>query len=505
MKRFLSWLDDRAHPIVLKELRQAAQGRFLGGMLLTLVLVQLLAVCIFLLNNDLNNLTLLSGGGFGEQVFTTLVIVLLVLGVLCLPIYTAARFVTERNGEDLALLFISTLPPHRIILGKLVSSWVLAGLMICLCLPFMAFTYFLRGIDLLTMAKALTVVVISMTCAIVFAIFIAAIPVKRLARLLIMASAFIALLWWLVWTLILVIASIERNNLVRELGDGVTILLFLCLTLACLVLLFLLAVAMIAPLVSNRAKPVRSFLSLMWLVGGAVSSWIWFDSGLASPMEGWVVVSLLSFSTALVVATSAPDQINRRLRGELPTGFLAKIREFLLLSGSANGIAWALVGMVTTMAWAGFSGLLGEPDSRGMLFKASGFSAYLLSYCLLAIRLQRGKLKSRMQRHQTWVIAMLAIAAGSFVPPLILFLVSFGRSSRLFDEGYWLILNPFAVEHDVVGGFASGLALLSALLMLYLQFDWLKAQVVDFFRRSPVQDSKVQDSRVPVSSEGDAG
>lgn len=488
MKRLLAWCDDRLHPIVLKELRQAAQGRFLSGVLITLVLVQLGSVALFFTNGGLDNATSLSGGGSGEDVFRVLLVILYVLGGLCLPIYAAARFVGERNSEGLALMFISNLSPRRVIVGKMVSNLVLAGLMVSLCLPFMAFTYFLRGIDLPTMAYALVVIGFSMLASIVLAIFVAAIPAQRWMRILVLACGLIALLWWFILSLVASMLVVDRGTLREEFGDDLEIVLLIVLACVTLRLLFLLSVAMVSPQVSNRARPTRRFLSLLWLLGGIGTWWIWTSTGIDAPLVSWFVLSLMCFCGGMLIATSAPDHISGRMREEMPRGKVRRWLEFLWASGAANGFLWSLVGVGASIGWLVVGGLAFDPGGQNTLFQGGGFAAYCAAYCLLGVRLQRGPLAGRVRRSQTWVLVLAAVGFGSLVPPIFFLPFSFGAANRAFEDGYWLLLNPFAVDHHVVGPIVTALGILLALLMVTLQYGWFRRQIVDFFRPADAVD-----------------
>lgn len=480
MNRLLPWLDDHIHPIVLKELRQATQGRFLSGMLLTLVLAQLGAVGLFLFNSDLDSAAVLSQGGYGGTIFTILVVLLLLLGGLCLPVYANIRFAVERAGEGLALLFISDLTPGRIIGGKIISNLVLAALMMCLCLPYMAFTYFLRGIDLLTMGQALVVVATSIVCAVVVAIFVAAVPWRGLSRILLMVGGLIGLIWWFFWSTALVVATIEGARWSRTMTEGWWLLAPLTACLAVLGLIYLMSVAMISPSVSNRAKAVRLYICVLWLICGLLATWLWHQLGWEDMVWIWLSGAMVVYCGALLVATVAPDTISRRLRGEVAAKPLRRVVDFLLASGSGNGILWALLMLVATLTWIAMA-QLGPTSSRyGSLWKVAGAAAFVLAYCLLAIRWQRAGWASRVQRQHTWLLATLLILLASLVPPMLFFLLSIGAADPWLVDSAWGLLSPLGVVDDMLGDLTAGLGVLFALLMMRWQLPWLRRQVVGF-------------------------
>ena len=120
MSRFedlLGRLADRLNPIVVKELRQAVRGRFLAGVLLFFLALQLLTLGVFLFTQDISSIGLVGGESYGQQVFAFLASILFFATIVCVPVYAALRIYSERADDQMALFFLSTLDPHRIVLG----------------------------------------------------------------------------------------------------------------------------------------------------------------------------------------------------------------------------------------------------------------------------------------------------------------------------------------------------------------------------------------------------
>src|SRR5262245_48579825 len=92
-------LSDRLNPIVVKELRQAVQSRFVIAPLMTLLSIQIVAIGIYLLT---------SGGSLlsfdaGRNVFLILFAILQGVGMLFVPLYTAVRLAAERSDTNVDL------------------------------------------------------------------------------------------------------------------------------------------------------------------------------------------------------------------------------------------------------------------------------------------------------------------------------------------------------------------------------------------------------------------
>ena len=73
------------------------------------------------------------------------------------PLYAGVRLSLERNDANIDLLFVTTITPGAIIRGKYLTAMALTLLIFSACMPFITFTYLLRGIDLPTIFYCLAV------------------------------------------------------------------------------------------------------------------------------------------------------------------------------------------------------------------------------------------------------------------------------------------------------------------------------------------------------------
>src|SRR5690349_7996359 len=105
----VQWVDDRINPIVVKELRQAVQSRFVAWVILLFLALQLLFVGIHLFVVAAQGRVESIEYQGGRDVFTALQVLLLSTCMLFLPVYTGVRLAAERNELNTDLLFITTL------------------------------------------------------------------------------------------------------------------------------------------------------------------------------------------------------------------------------------------------------------------------------------------------------------------------------------------------------------------------------------------------------------
>lgn len=490
--RLLTPGADWLNPIVVKELRQAVQSRFVLTALMVLLSIQLAALAIYLLASG----DLLLSLDAGRQVFLVLFAIWLGVSLLFVPLYSAVRLAAERADTNVDLLFITTINPRRIIMGKLLAAVVLIVLVFSACLPFLTLTYFLRGIDLPAIFVALglgfTVVVFCTQAA----IFVACLPVNRGLKALIGVNVLIVFV--VIYSLTLGMASelVQQGVSVLWRVFQVTLGLMTLTGVFLWGLFFTLAVALIMPLAANRALPVRAFITAAWLlIGVGLGAWsIW--AAVAEPAQMWLTLFGSLFGIALFVAISERDFPGRRVLRAVPHVGWRRSIAFFFFSGAANSLAWACVSFVLTvgatcgMAWllwkfrpSNVSESMFSYRPAAVLLDAvkwlSGMFLYFFCYALSAALLRRWLFK-RMEAKLTWLLSVVLLMLGSIVPFLIGALFVFGNQPWSEQAGAWLVGNPFA--WSVVGQrrLYAAVGVVWALLVAAFSLPWFVARLRSF-------------------------
>lgn len=486
--RFADGLVDRLNPIVVKELRQAVQGRFLTGLLLFFLLVQLGTLSIFLLTTGIDTVDLLGGSRQGRDVFSILYALLLFASIVMLPIFAAIRLHVERSGENLSLVFITTLKPRSIVAGKLLATQTLGLLLFSASLPFLSFTYFLRGVDLLSITAALVLGFVVSTLSTQAALLLSCLPATRFLKVLMGLAGLVGLLIVFFTT-----TSVSYELVARGIGSQMASSGFWWATgsffaVAALGsgLLFVVTVALVAPPAANRALPVRLFLTAAWLLTLVIAAVAAVGFGENDALESWIFSWMMMAGVALLVAISARDSIGLRVAQELPHGIRRRTLAFLFWSGSANGVAWAALLIVATL----FASLCLEASvnaagsrSLGLLhdaWKALGIGAYFFAYAMTALLVQRRFLRRRLRDGYTWVVALLLVVAGSVLPPIAAFLAANDAASRTDFFERWIFLNPFAPLWNRTSSWLIVLSLVWAATATVATSRWLAAQIRAF-------------------------
>lgn len=174
---FANWREWEFNPIVIKELRQAVRSQILSGMLLLLLAMLFLASVTSLGGQSL---FMDRASEMGQGMFNSCLGVLAITGLVFIPLYTGIRLALECQRSD--LVFFTPLPITKLVHGKLLSGMCLAGLFFSVCLPFMAFSSLLRGLDFITIQFVLVLLFGAICVAILAAIAVAALPFHTILK-----------------------------------------------------------------------------------------------------------------------------------------------------------------------------------------------------------------------------------------------------------------------------------------------------------------------------------
>ncbi|MBO0725204.1 MAG: hypothetical protein J2P52_06365 [Blastocatellia bacterium] len=492
--------SDRINPIVVKELRQAVQSRFVIATLLTLLSIQLVAIGIYILASGAS----LFGFYAGQQSFLMLFGILQVIGVIFVPLYTGARLAAERSDVNVDLLFITTIKPRSVIAGKMFAAMALTALIYSACMPFMAFTYFLRGIDLPSIFISLGVGFVAVITCAQMAVFVACMPVGRafkvifgLIALTIFGVIYFATVAW--------VSDILRRGVIGgSFWETITVMSFvICFVVG---VFFVMSVALIMPVASNRALPVRLFITAAWLLGGvaAVSGSVIENRNW--PMILWLVAFEIVFALALFVAVSERDRQGRRVRRSIPKSLLGRAPAFFFFSGAAHGVAWASVMIALTLAvarvWAQLFPRYGNVgDLVDSVKWMGGMCLYFFCYAMTGALLRRLLFRRVVGTELTWLISVSLLLVGSVTPFLIGYIIFFKDQWWSEDFGAWWVGNPFAWGYKGHRVLYANVAGMWAALVAALSLPWFIEGVKSFKHLSRVAaDDAIESAPRAVAS-----
>jgi hypothetical protein len=466
---FANWRKWELNPIVIKELRQAVRSWAVTGMLLLFLTVLFTTSLIFLVMQSFEvdvNL------GLGGTLFLTFMVILAGTSVFFVPLYVGIRVAVERQENNPDLLYVSTLSPARIIRGKFLCGAYMALLFFSACMPFMAFTNLLRGVDLPTVFFILFYLFLVVCAANMVAIFLACMPMSRPFKILIALAGFLASVWIIVP---IVVSSFQfMHSGVGTMMSGrdfwIYTFSFLGIGLAITGLFFVLSVALISPPSTNRALMVRIYLTVIWLFGGLLSfGWV-VQTGEANRMFAWTYPTFILMVFAVLVTISNSDEISLRVRRAIPQSGLKRALAFVFFNGAAGGLLWvaailAATYIATREVTLRFPKSMTSSDDESTHWFAVT-AAYVFAYALTALFIHR-KFLSKRPSKIAGVLAVLLAGAVATVPSIIMFFLN--QLSWKSVEGLELgnIFNLFSLREED-----------QRLSHLYFAFGWLLVMIV---------------------------
>lgn len=422
---FIYWRDWELNPIVIKELRQGVRSWTVTGMLLLFLTIMFIAAIGFLVTQSFDTNENMQLGG---SMFSVFLAILGGASILFIPLYTGVRVSSERQENNLDLLYVSTLSPNRIILGKLLCSAYVALLFFSACMPFMAFTNLLRGVDLRTVFFSLVYLFMVVCTANMAAIFFACLPISRQFKILLVLFAFFTGFGMLSGLFRMLFSSRMFGSMGFGFSGnfweaaGMTVLL----TLMFIGLFFVLSVALISPPSANRALPVRLYVTGIWLLGGILCFCCVLRTGNVIYMEAWINPTFMVMMISLLVVISNADQFSRRMRRTIPARGLKKLWAFLFFNGAAGGLLWvAGILLATFLATNEIVNLFPSSttalDSSGSWFSVT--TIYAFDYALLALLLHR-KLFPKRPPKLAGLLALILAGVWAIAPGVILFFMN---------------------------------------------------------------------------------
>lgn len=478
---FLNWRAWEFNPVVIKELRQAVRSWAVTGMLLLFLLVLFITALAMLVTQ---NIGLEANLELGGSMFSAFMVILAGASVFFIPLYIGIRVATERQENNPDLLYVSTLSPARIIRGKFYCGAYMALLFFSSCMPFMAFTNLLRGVDLPTVFFILGCLFLAVCAANMLAIFFACLPMSRPFKVLLVIGGFFQS-FGIVVPLVAFSFDLMRSgvgammsgrifwiNTVTGIGIG----------LAVIGLFFVMSVALISPPSANRALPVRAYLTLVWLLGGLLSvGWV-VHLGDLSPIYLWSIPTFVLMMFALLVTISNSDHLSLRVRRSIPQTGLKRLLAFVYFNGAAGGLVWVAAILATT--YFVIRGLSEVFSNRAISAEEGGnwfatTAAYAFAYALTSLSLHR-RFMSRRPPKLAGVLAVMLAGAWAVVPSIVLFFLNLLSWKSIDGLQLGNIFNVFSL-HDDGQRFSQQLFAFGWLLvMLLINAKWFSRQVKNF-------------------------
>ncbi len=432
------------NPVTLKELRQLTRSRTISGAICGFFLVLLGAAALVIAANTDSKGVLSSGTG--RDVFDWLAALFAPIVSLVIPGNLFARLVSEHGPGRAEPIAATALPPSRFVDGKIRSGLALAAVFLAGALPFLLCSYLLGGLDVLYVLSWTFAVAMCASVAVHLSLCLAALRLPGPVR-------------WLAWAL----CAIPCVPFALLSGEGYEELPwdrweFLAFGAAAIVsidwLLRGVAIALLSPPSTDRARPLRLAAAALW------PAWLAAVLGIGAYHGQTFVAALLFASFAglpllamLAVDLSMPDGPSRRILLDRPRTRLRRLLRFPFTTGAQAGLAFAapplLAGAAAVLV---FSRRLLDPattippgslavDHPGAFAGFQVLFAYLLAALLLARAAMRlPPLARRGGARFTALAAVALLALAALLPNLLSIGSSFDPDLSPF--------NIFGIDYD---------------------------------------------------------
>lgn len=424
LETWLAGASDYLNPILVKETRQALKSRHF-----TFTFVLLLGWCWLA---TIGGVAMVGPGIYyaaaGPVLLKAYYFVLILPLAIVVP-FTAFRSLTgEREENTYDLLRVSTLAPRQIVSGKLASAMVQMGVYLSAVAPCLAFTYLLRGIDVVTIAFLLLYVSLGCCGLSMLGLFAAALAQRKQGQVL-SSVGFVTVLLGCGWAGVFA-ANEFLDQGAQYIGQwefwalNGTVFTVYATTFA---LCFLATVALITFRSENRSTALRWAMVVQQTAYVGWMAFWWIVAGYEE------VIPLLMFCFAAIywfamgtLLTSEVGELSHRVRRRLPQSVLGRVFLGWFNPGPASGYFFAVANL-TSMALVVVVALVCTDwiplPTRGRMPTESIVASMLLLWSYVVIYLGLGKLVVAAVRKFTavpavagFLIHVILLAAGCGVP-----------------------------------------------------------------------------------------
>ena len=381
-----SWLErfsDRLNPILVKEARQALKSRqFL--ITFTMLLAFGWMWSIFGVVIQMPGIYYAPTGLF---MLTGYYFILAVPLLLIVPFSAFRSLASEREDGTYELLSISTLNSRQIVTGKLGSAVLQMMVYYSALAPCIAFTYLLRGVDIVTIGLLLTYTFLISVLLSVIGLVSAGLSKSRQWQTLISVLLLLALfaVCWAWGAIVAVVASQGIENIpMDELQFWIAQGVILTAHLSYFTLLVLIAAAQNSFASDNRSTSIRIAMLVQTVLFVGWVGYFWVEFGFAEMLGVMMIFAGIHWYVYGALMTSESAELSPRVKRQLPRSFLGRVLLTWFNPGSGTGYVFAvsnLAMLLALMLTAVFvQSEFGFPES---IFASAGTTAKMVTGSIL--------------------------------------------------------------------------------------------------------------------------
>ena len=464
--------SDLLNPLLIKEARQSLKSRQFA-----MIFVGVLICCwawstigTAILGPEIN--TRAAGGWIFRGYYAILSFPLLIV----VPFNAFRSLTSEREDKTFELIQITTLRPRQAVMGKIVSALVQILLFVSATAPCMAFTYMLRGIDMLTIGISVVFVVALSVLLTAAAVFLATMYTEKhqnnALSVLLASALFFA--WWasMAWAIFGIsdLAMLYNSNQFASVASTCAVV-----WIAYFSLFLVWAASRLTFESDNRSTAVRWILHLHPCLLFGFFAGLYTVVRIEAGGVGWsefIAVASTFFSLIVGVhwmffgslLAGEPLQMSDRVKRSLPNGFVGRslftwfnpgpYTAYVLVA--ADLLAWGvlLTGlMLTPVLWDGLSVLttaaapVNLATSLCMVWGTFGYVVFFLGLSLCFTTLLR-RISPESGPMLSFVMSALLLIAAFGIPLSI----QYSWTPPREEWTYLQIFNPFWTLYGIFHG-----------------------------------------------------
>lgn len=475
----LDWLSERLNPIVVKEARQALKSR---QFTITFGLLLAFGACWTALGVAWNRETIFYSPA-GPSLVIGYYIILAVPMLVIVPFVAFRSLAAEREDGTFDLLSIATLSARQVVVGKLASAVLQMMVYYSALAPCIAFTYLLRGLDIITIGLMLAYLFLASLLLSALGLALATITKERHWQVLlsvVLVAALVVIFGTWLSSMGLIFEAFLNYSPFDELHFWMGNVALLMFHASFLALFIYVSAGQITFATDNRSTPVRwvlftqSALLFGWILYGmCVEPEPFFMMGCTFALIYWWVVG------SFLIGERA--DLTPRVRRQLPQTFLGRMFLTWFNPGSGSGYFFALtnLGMILLafyvatllMDWWGLSmrnrSFLAIDHLPQFAVGAWLFAAAYLGLGRLIVLLVRRRVPNGVVF--SFLLQIVLVTFGTLIP-IVLQLSLFTTND--FNYSALQVTNPFWTLAEILFDYRSGLgqadtALPMALLAIF--------------------------------------